>query len=237
MVSITYIFDRNKYIIMKKMKLLAFVAVLISGTAMAQSTTSKSSSPKAYLNGAVGYTFDESFPSYYGEWKYKGNVHYGASAEFVLQGASNMYNERTVELLWQYMTSDMEQYSYYNNISNKLTGTTAVNFVTIGGNNYFGKSRKIMGFGGLALGAAFINAKATVQNVEYSDNLTKFAMNIKGGGRFMFNDKVGLKLYAQLNSIVGGAGVYFGTGGTGVSTYSTVLQFGLGGGLTVGLGN
>jgi hypothetical protein len=56
----------------------------------------------------------------------------------------------------------------------------------------------------------------------------------------MFSENVGLKIYAQLNTVVGGVGggFYFGTGGSGagVSTYSSMVQFGLGGGLTVGLG-
>jgi hypothetical protein len=54
-------------------------------------------------------------------------------------------------------------------------------------------------------------------------------------------EKFGIKLQAQLTSVSQGAGggLYFGTGGAGVglSTYSSIYQFGLGGGLTFKLGH
>lgn len=216
---------------MKKLKLIAALILIGSASAYAQ--------PKAYLNGNIGYTFDESFYGYYGEWKYKANMHYGGSAEFVLAGASTRYNERTIELTYQGMNSDLVP--YFNSGSNKpANAQMTVSYITLGGNNYFGKSRKIMGYGGLALGVGIFNGTATVNNQSQDASSTKFAMNFKFGGRFMFTDNIGLKLYTQLNTVVGGVGggFYFGTGGasTGVSTYTSMTQFGLGGGLTVGFG-
>jgi hypothetical protein len=216
---------------MKKLKLIAVLILIVSASAYAQ--------PKVYLNGNIGYTFDESFYGYYGEWKYKGNTHYGGSLEFVLAGASTRYNERTLELTYQGMKSDLSAFSY-TGLNKPTNGEMTVSYITLGGNNYFGKSRKVMGFGGLALGAAIFDGKATVGNQTQTASATKFAMNFKGGGRFMFSENIGLKLYAQLNTVVGGVGggFYFGTGGAsaGVSTYSSMVQFGLGGGLTIGLG-
>jgi hypothetical protein len=195
--------------------------------------------PKFYLNGFAGYTFDESFLGYYGEWKYKGNAHYGGSAEFVLEGASTRYNERTIELLYQGMSSDLVP-NFPPGIGKPTNASMNVSYLTLGVNNYIGKSRKVMGFGGIAMGAAFLSGDARINNTEQSASATKFAINLKGGGRFMFSQNVGLKLYAQLNTIVGGVGggFTFGTGGVGagVSTYSSAVQFGLGGGLTFGLG-
>ncbi|HSR39547.1 MAG TPA: hypothetical protein VLL95_11580 [Phnomibacter sp.] len=222
---------------MKKITLLALAMLLGASSIYAQVGQP---GPKFYLNGFAGYTFDESFYGGYNEWTYKGNVHYGGSAEFVLQGASTRYNERTVELLYQSMSSDLDAYAYYNNNNNRVQGSMTVSYLTLGINNYMGKSRKVMGFGGLAMGAAFFNGDAKVDNTSQSASSTKFAINLKGGGRFMFTDNIGLKIYAQLNTVVGGVGggFYFGTGGSGagVSTYSSMVQFGLGGGLTVGLG-
>ncbi|MCU0395718.1 MAG: hypothetical protein MUF29_07395 [Chitinophagaceae bacterium] len=218
---------------MKKIQLTAVAVLLLAASTFAQQ------GPKAYINGFGGYTFDESFWGYYGEWKYKGNAHYGGSAEYVLQGASTRYNERTIELLYQGMSSDLVPY-FAPGANKPVNANLTVSYLTLGANNYIGKSRKVMGFGGIAMGAAFFNGSATVNSQEYSDSETKFAINLKGGGRFMFSDNVGLKLYAQLNTVVGGVGggFYFGTGGisTGVSTYSSMVQFGLGGGLTIGLG-
>jgi len=221
---------------MKKIKILALALVLGTSSIYAQVGQP---GPKFYLNGFAGYTFDESFLSNYGEWRYKGNVHYGGSAEFVLQGASTRYNERTVELLYQGMNSDLSP-NFVLGINTPSNASMTVSYLTLGINNYIGKSRKVMGFGGLAMGAAFFNGKATVNNREESASSTRFAINLKGGGRFMFTETIGLKLYAQLNTVVGGVGggFYFGTGGAGagVSTYSSMVQFGLGGGLTFGLG-
>lgn len=221
---------------MKKLILMALTAVSITSVAYSQMGTT---GPKFYLNGFAGYTFDESFFAAYGEWRFKGNMHYGGSAEFVLQGASTRYNERTVELLYQGMSSDLTP-NFTTGPNKPINATMNVSYLTLGVNNYIGKSRKVMGFGGIAMGAAFFNGDATVNNVQESASATKFAINLKGGGRFMFSETVGLKLYAQLNTVVGGVGggFYFGTGGAGagVSTYSSMVQFGLGGGLTIGLG-
>jgi hypothetical protein len=74
-----------------------------------------------------------------------------------------------------------------------------------------------------------------------SSSATKFAWGLRLGANIWATEKVGVKLQAQLFSAVqsAGGGFYFGTGGSGVglSTYSTIYQFGLGGGLTFKLGN
>ncbi len=58
---------------------------------------------------------------------------------------------------------------------------------------------------------------------------------LKGGVNIWASEKVGLKLQTNLMSMVQavGGGLFFGTGGAsvGVSTFSTLLQFSLGGGL------
>lgn len=233
---------------MKNLKLIAVLFLMGTANAFAQDTIrvqvpapvqKQPSQPKFYLNGIIGYTFDESFYGYYGEWKYEAGTHYGGSVEFVLAGASTRYNERTIELSYQGMNSKLVP--YFVSGSNKPSNAEmTVSYITLGGNNYFGKSRKIMGYGGLALGAAIFNGSATVDGKSQEASSTKFAMNFKLGGRIMFSDNIGLKLYTQLNTVVGGvgAGFSFGTGGGGaaVSTYSSMTQFGLGGGLTIGLG-
>jgi len=196
------IFAKPKTSNMKKMKLIALLLLIGSANAFAQDTIrvqvpapvqTQPSQPKFYLNGNIGYTFDESFWGYYGEWKYKANTHYGGSVEFVLEGASTRYNERTIELTYQTMNSELVP--YFSSGSNRPSSAEmTVHYVTIGGNNYFGKSRKVMGYGGLALGAAIFDGNATVDGKEQTANSTKFAMNFKLGGRIMFSDKIGLKL-------------------------------------------
>ncbi|MNE86539.1 hypothetical protein D3C80_1836510 [compost metagenome] len=68
---------------------------------------------------------------------------------------------------------------------------------------------------------------------------TKFAWGLRGGVNIFPSPKVGIKLQASLLSSVQAVGgsFYFGTGGTGagVSNYSSMLQFVIGGGLTLNL--
>ncbi len=214
---------------MKRVLLSLTIILAIGITAHAQ--------PKFYLNGFGGYTFDESFSVGGFSGKLEEAAHYGGSLEFVVRGISTTYHERTVELTYQGQSTMLNGWAYsaippagYKPSISDVT----VSYMTIGMNNYVGKSRKAMGFGGLHIGAGWLN------NKDNNQSETKFAANFKAGGRFMFTDNIGLKLYAQVNTIVGGigGGFYFGTGGVGagVSTYSSVTQFGLGGGLTIGLG-
>ena len=56
---------------------------------------------------------------------------------------------------------------------------------------------------------------------------------------FWASEKIGIKLQAQLLSVAQatGGGLYFGGGaGVAVSSYSTIYQFGLGGGLVFRFG-
>ena len=86
---------------------------------------------------------------------------------------------------------------------------------------------------------AFLGAK----NPDNGNHNTasKFAWGLRLGCNIWANEKFGIKLQTQLLSISQGAGggLYFGTGGVGagVSSYSSIYQFQLGGGLTFKLGH
>ena len=77
-------------------------------------------------------------------------------------------------------------------------------------------------------------------NLNYDANTTKFAWGFRLGGNIWASPKIALKIQAQIMSATqaAGGGFYFGTGGAGagVSTYSSIYQFGLGGGLCFALG-
>jgi len=87
-------------------------------------------------------------------------------------------------------------------------------------------------------GMAIVDARSP--ETGYSASATKFAWGARLGCNIWATNRVGLKLQTQFMSIVQAAGgsLYFGSGGvgTGLSTYSTIYQFGLGGGLTFKLG-
>jgi hypothetical protein len=110
----------------------------------------------------------------------------------------------------------------------------AINYIFLSGSRYIRKpGGKVEGFGGMGLGVGFIDAKDPATGK--TNNSTAFAWQLRGGAIIWASERVGLKLQAQLQSSVQsvGGGVYFGTGGAGagVSSYSSLLQFGLGGGL------
>lgn len=215
---------------MRKISMLAAISLLLSLGLAAQ--------PKAYLNGYAGYTFAESFTVQTFQGRFNENAHYGGSAELVLQGLSTPHSERTIEIAYLGMQTVLDGWSWPLGQPNpsRATYNVTLNYITAGFNNYFGHDHKIMGFGGLNMGAGWMSN----QTEPSRPSNTRFSIGLKGGGRFMFSEKVGLKLYAQLNTIVEGVGggFYFGTGGSGaaITTFASVVQFGLGGGLTVGLG-
>ncbi len=229
-------FDKNrkksltiKTKIMKTMLSLLLICFFIP--AMSQNTR---------LNGYALYVFDDKFDSYYSgtdyyEGKFKGGLQWGIGLEFLPQAVSG------IELLYlNQQTTAPTRYWAPGQITEKNTNfDVGFNWIMLAGNRYVSKpGSKVEGYGGAMLGAVIIN----VENPDNgSDNsATKFAWGIRLGANIWASDRRGIKLQGQLMSAVQGAGggLYFGTGGAGagVSTYSSMLQFGLGGGLSFKLG-
>lgn len=189
------------------------------------------------LNLYGNYVFDDHVESYYSDNSYfngtvKGGFLWGAGLQF------NLRDNYGLELL--YMRQDTKaNLDYYFDGNQKTDFDVSMNYIMLGGVKSMHKpGSKAEPYGGLMLGANFVH----VENPENgkSDDATKFAWGLRGGVNLWASDKVGIKLQAQLLSSVQGVGggIYFGTGGAGagVSTYSSVLQFGLGGGLTFKIG-
>ena len=192
------------------------------------------------LNGYAVYVFDDQFDSYYSNsdyynGKFKGGLQWGVGLEFLPTPMNG------IELIYlNQQTTAPTSYWAPGQIAERHTNfDVGFNWAMLGFNRYMRKpGSKVEGFGGGMIGAAFIN----VENPDNgSDNsATKFAWGLKLGANIWASEKVAIKLQGQLMSAVQGAGggLYFGTGGggVGVSTYSSMLQFGLGGGLTFALG-
>ena len=205
---------------------------------MALCLTSAVSAQKAQINLYTSYVFDDKFDSYYDpgsyyEGKIMGGLQFGAGIEFKphpMQGIELMY-------LRQNTTAPVR---YYKNGEQNSTFDVGLNYITIGGNRYFKQpGSKVEGYAGALLGCNVLSIKNSKEN--YSSSSTKFAWGLKGGANIWVSPRVGIKLQAQLLSSVQGAGggLYFGTGGisTGLSTYSTMFQFSLGGGLVFKVGH
>lgn len=203
--------------------------VLMLATAILLSTNSHAQEIRA--NGYLGYVFDDAVSTSYSNSTYfngtlKGGALWGVGLEYMVGQNYGM------ELL--YLRQDTHApISYYDFSSKQADFDVAANWVMLGFNKYIIHNPKIQPFGGFELGVATFNVKNP--ETEKSGTVTKFAWGLRLGGEFFFSGNVGLKLQTNLMSAVqavGGA-AYFGTGGSGVAVtgYSSLLQFGLGGGV------
>lgn len=182
------------------------------------------------LNNA--YVFDNHVDSYYDNTAYykgaiKGSYQWGVGMEYRINPVSS------AELSYTRQDTKAPMTYYYN--GTKFTNfDLAANYIMVGSNRYLSKSgSRLEGYAGGMAGLAVMHLKNPDNG--YSGDKVKFAWGLKLGGHFWATQWVGLKLQAQLLSAVQsvGGGFYFGSGGSGsaIATYSTVFQFGLGGGL------
>lgn len=193
------------------------------------------------LNAYGNYVFDDGVDSYYSNTDYfngtiKGGFLWGAGLEY---GVNDYYG---IELLYNRLDTHAPV-EYYDNssIGNNIKNADidlGLSYIMIGGVRYMKPHDKVDPYGGFLLGMAVIDAHNPVNG--NSNSSTKFAWGMRLGTNIWASDRVGVKLQAQILSIPQGSGgsLYFGTGGAGagISTYSTMLQFVLGGGLTFKLG-
>jgi len=218
---------KNKPVQMKK---------IILGIVLIAGITVMATAQKVRLNGYAAYVFEDNIDSYYDPSSYyngqiDGGFQWGAGLEFMVA------QTKGVEL--KYLRRDATApMTYYNNGEKYKVFDLAMNYILLGGSNYFKTGGKVEPYAGAALGMVILTAKNADAG---SDNqTTKFAWGIKLGTNIWANEKVGIKLQADLLSAVQsfGGGLYFGTGGAGagVTGYSTMYQWVLGGGLTFKLG-
>jgi len=217
------------------MKKVLLVVLLVSAAAI-------SFAQKARLNAYGNYVFPDGFDSYYDAHNYyngtvNGSFQGGLGLEF-------MASERNCfEIMWQHQSTHAPtDYWDPNAIVNPKHTEFDLNvdYLMIGSDGHIQKpGSKVEGYGGLFLGCAFLGAK-NPDNGNHN-TATKFAWGARLGCNIWANEKFGIKLQAGLTSIAQGAGggLYFGTGGVGagVSTYSSIYQFTLGGGLSFKLGH
>jgi hypothetical protein len=221
-----------KRIHMKK----AFFILLITSLASA------AYSQKTRLNAYGGYVFDDQVDNGYTassagyfNGTVKGGFLWGGGLEFRLQDYYGL------ELLYQRLDTHVPvDYYPYGAIGTKHTDLNlGVNYIMVGGaRSVYRPGSKAEPYGGFMLGMAITDAKDPESG--NSGSATKFAWGLRLGTNIWASDRVGIKLQMQFLSVPQGAGggLYFGTGGAGVgvTTYSTIFQFALGGGLTFKLG-
>jgi len=189
--------------------------------------------PGLRLNVYTMYAFDDRVDSYYSSTDYyngtiKGGFQWGGGLEYM------MIPQQGIELSYLRLDSKANLTNYSSLVSDRYNLDVASNYMMIGSNRYFGMNSKVEPYAGFNVGWAHYNVQNTDNN--NSGTADKFAWGAKLGVNIWASDKVGIKIQTGLNSAVQGAGggLYFGTGGAGagVSTYSTLYQFYIGGGLT-----
>lgn len=214
---------------MKKLSLVLLLFLCFSVNAIAQNVR---------LNGYAAYVFDDAIDSYYSQTDYfsgtiKGGFQWGAGIEYVLPsqfGIELSYLRQDTHAPTEYIANPVQGIQYAN-------FDLGINYIMLGGNKYVKVKPQIEPYGGIMAGMAIFNLNNPNNNNESS--ATKFAWGLRGGVNFFPAPKVGIKLQASLLSSVQAVGgsFYFGTGGTGagVSNYSSMLQFVIGGGITLNL--
>ena len=193
------------------------------------------------LNIYAGYVFDDQFDSYYDvdnyyDGKIEGGLQWGAGLEYMLKptyGLELSYYRQDTKAPTTYASD------YYLGGIQFADFDIDVNYIMLGGQRHMGKpGSKVDGFAGLMAGCAFANLSDP--NSDASGSTTKFAWGLKGGANIWLSEHVAIKLQGQLLSATQsmGGSFYFGTGGSGagLSSYSSIFQFTIGGGLAFKFG-
>lgn len=187
------------------------------------------------LNTYAGYVFADKVDSYYSstsyfEGKIQESLRWGLGIEYKVD------DNKAFEL--QYLRQDTQVPLTYLDAGlggdvNFTEFDLAMNWIMLNGTNYIKVNETVEPFIGGGIGMAIFN----VENPDNgnSEGGTKFAWAIRGGSNFWVSENIAVRIQANLMSAVQsvGGGIYFGTGGggAGVSTYSTMYQFGFEGGL------
>jgi hypothetical protein len=192
------------------------------------------------LNAYGAYVFDDAFDSYFSPTSYysgriQGGFLWGAGLEYRVHQAYG------IELYYQRQDTKAptDYWDFNENRARHTNFDLGINYIMLAGARSLHASNNIEPYGGFMAGVGILNATNPDNNVKR--NATKFAWGLRlGTNIWTVTQKVGLKLQVQLLSVAQGAGggFYFGTGGAGagISTYSTMYQFAIGGGFTFKLG-
>jgi hypothetical protein len=189
------------------------------------------------LNVSSAYVFEDNIDSYFNQSSsyngtIKGGFQWGVGFEYMVDATTG------IEL--KYLRQDTKApMNYYDAGPKNKEFDLGINYILLGANNYFKTANnKVEPYIGGGLGMAIIYIKNPL-NINVS-NRTIFACNVKGGSNIWFNQSLGLKLQVELLTAVHsiGGGFFFSSGATGTRTsiYSSMVQFGIGGGLIYRIG-
>ncbi|MEB2775174.1 porin family protein [Algoriphagus sp. D3-2-R+10] len=212
---------------MKKSLLTLFIIFAVTAVSFGQ---------EFRINTYAGYVFKDKVDSYYSSSSFfngqiQDGLRWGAGIEY------HIPDRGAIEI--QYLRQDTNAPTVFQDAGimggqmQNINFDMAINWLMLNGTKHFVVNEILEPFGGVGLGMGIFNISNPDTGRE--DSGTKFAWNIRGGSNFWVADNVALRIQASLFSATQavGGGLYFGTGGigTGLSSYSTMYQFGFDGGL------
>jgi hypothetical protein len=180
------------------------------------------------------YAFDDHVESYsnYDQYFYgtmKGGFLWGGGLEYK---PSANYG---IELMYKRIDSKAPlRYNSFYNFEKSAELDYAANYIMLGSQRYLVLADGMLEpYFGLLAGMVIFDLENPVENQK--GTYTKFAWGARAGAVVWPSDVIGIRAEFQLSSAVqsAGGGLYVGTGGSGVgvSTYSTIFQASIGGGL------
>ena len=190
------------------------------------------------LNFYTGYTFDDGFDvvndanTYY-NGTVKGGVQWGAGLQY-------MFNKQSsAEILYLHRSTTVPA-NFKLSSNTQLRSETfdlKHDFIMLSGDGHFGNGGKAEGYAGLMAGVLISHLEAP--SLGKSSSNTNFAWGGRVGTNIWFSPKLGLKLQALILSAsraTGGDYYWSWYGPVYLTSYSTLWQFSLGGGLAFKLG-
>ena len=173
------------------------------------------------LNLYGGYTFDDKISSNASSIEIKGAFQYGVGAEFYVRPT------KSIELKYLRMDTKTPLYTPALGPGQDNIGddSTAINYVLIGGNNYFPTSNtSVKPFLGLDLGVGWASGD--------NNSSARFAWDFKAGVKIQASDAVSVKLQGYFQTIWAtyGSDTYWypGWGYVSYPSDASIYQFGLG---------
>lgn len=170
-----------------------------------------------------GYSFADKFPIDGGRGKMEAGHTYGGSLGYQLG------EEYIIEVSYMRQDADVKAYSTYFSLD--VNEPVNVSYIFAGGNRLFPIDEKFNLFTGARLGAFLLNFKDSSY-----DNITRFAVGVNAGLKYLITPQLGIRAQANLNFPITdvGANLWWSPGSgvdVGVESYTPLLQFGFTGGL------
>lgn len=160
----------------------------------------------------IGYQFGGRIRFYDGDLNIKDNINYGGVISVKVQ-----YNT-FVEVSYSYMQTEANFYSY-SPLYEDSRFDLDVHYIMLSGFQEFTQG-VIRPYGMLGAGMAGFVPK----DLRGASSTWSFALSLGGGVKYMITPRIGIRAQGRLLMPLrfGGFGIYAGTGGAGVNTYSTV---------------